>query len=114
MAKCCPASLPGSGCRSGKEPAILIPQSAVGYDQLGNYVLIVNENNTVERRNVKTGAQKNHSYVIEEGLTGDEWVVTNGVLKAVPGRQVTPERNQPQGAAEKHGRGQANDLRVFR
>jgi multidrug efflux pump subunit AcrA (membrane-fusion protein) len=86
------------GKRSG---AILIPQSAVGYDQLGNYALIVNENNTVERRNVKTGAQKNHSYVIEEGLTGDEWVVTNGVLKAFPGRQVTPERVQPQGAAEK-------------
>jgi len=84
-----------------KSGAILIPQSAVGYDQLGNYALIVNENNTVERRNVKTGAQKNHSYVIEQGLTGDEWVVTNGMLKAVPGRQVTPERAQAQGAAEK-------------
>jgi RND family efflux transporter MFP subunit len=84
-----------------KTGAILIPQSAVGYDQLGNYALIVNENNTVERRNIKTGAQKNHSYVVEEGLTGDEWVVTNGVLKAFPGRQVTPERAQPQGAAEK-------------
>ncbi len=84
-----------------KSGAILIPQSAVGYDQLGNYVLIVIENNTVERRNVKTGAQKDHSYVIEEGLTGDEWVVTNGMLKAFPGRQVTPERAQPQGAAEK-------------
>ena len=88
-----------------KSRAILIPQSAVNYDQLGNYALIVNENNTVERRNVKTGALKDHSYVIEEGLTGDEWVVTNGVLKAVPGRQVTPERNQPQGAAEKSGQG---------
>ena len=84
-----------------KESAILVPQAAVSYDQLGNYVLIVNENNTVERRNVKTGAQKDHSYVIEEGLTGDEWVVTNGVLKAVPGKQVTPERAQGQGAAEK-------------
>ena len=84
-----------------KDSAILIPQTAVSYDQLGNYVLIVNENNTVERRNVKTGAQKNHLYVIEEGLTGDEWVVTNGVLKAIPGKQVTPERDQLKGAAEK-------------
>lgn len=84
-----------------KSRAILIPQSAVGYDQLGAYVLIVNENNTVERRNVKTGPQKNYSSVIEEGLAGDEWVVTIGLLKAVPGKPVTPERAQAQGAAEK-------------
>ncbi|MGO9313524.1 MAG: efflux RND transporter periplasmic adaptor subunit [Syntrophobacteraceae bacterium] len=84
-----------------KDHAILVPQAAVSYDQLGTYVLIVNENNTVERRNVKTGPQKDHSYVIEEGLTGDEWVVTNGVLKAIPGRQVSPERAQGQGSAEK-------------
>jgi multidrug efflux pump subunit AcrA (membrane-fusion protein) len=77
----------------------------VGYDQLGHYVLIVNENNTVERRNVKTGAQKDLSYVIEEGLNGDEWVVTIGLLKAIPGKPVTPERAQSQGAAEKPVRG---------
>ena len=88
-----------------KKPAILIPQSAVNYDQLGNYVLIVNENNTVERRDVKTGAQQNHSYAIDEGLTGDEWVVTNGVLKAFPGRQVTPDRAQAQRAVEKPDQG---------
>ncbi len=85
----------------GKErSAILVPETAVGYDQLGNYVLIVNGENTVERRNVKTGFQQEHMYVIEEGLNGDEWVVTIGLLKAVPGKQVTPERAQPQGAAE--------------
>jgi RND family efflux transporter MFP subunit len=84
-----------------KNGAILVPQAAVSYDQLGNYVLIVNEKNTVERRNIKTGPQKDHSYVIEEGLTGDEWVVTNGVLKAIPGRQVSPERAQGQDSAEK-------------
>jgi RND family efflux transporter MFP subunit len=91
----------------GKEKsAILVPEAAVSYDQLGNYVLIVNENNIVERRNVKTGAQKDHSYVIEDGLTGDEWVVTVGVLKAVPGKPVTPERGEQQGAAEKPVQGE--------
>lgn len=86
----------------GKErAAILVPETAVGYDQLGNYVLIVNANNTVERRNVKTGVQKEHMYVIEEGINGDERVITVGLLKAVPGKQVTPERSQPQGEAEK-------------
>jgi RND family efflux transporter MFP subunit len=90
-------NLPGQFARvrlplAKERSAILVPEAAVQFDQLGTYVLIVNEKNTVERRNVKTGARKNYSYVIEEGLSGDEWVVTNGVLRAVPGKPVTPER----------------------
>jgi RND family efflux transporter MFP subunit len=102
--------LPGQYARVrlpvGKEKAaILVPQSAVGFDQLGTFVLIVTANNTVERRNIKTGIRKDHSYVIEDGLTGDEWVVINGLFKAVPGRQVTPEHGQSQVAAEKPAQG---------
>jgi RND family efflux transporter MFP subunit len=84
-----------------KRPAILVPQAAVQYDQLGAFVLVVNENNTVERRNVKTGAQRDYSYIIEEGLKGDEWVVTNGVLKAVAGKPVTPERTSGKAVSSK-------------
>ena len=29
---------------------------------------------------------------MEEGLKGDEWVVVEGVLKAIPGRRVNPEK----------------------
>ena len=77
------------------------------YDQLGTYVLLVNEKNVVERRNVKTGAQKKYLYVIEEGLKGDEWVVTTGVLKAAPGKPVTPERAPVQAPAGKPDQGTA-------
>ena len=86
--------------------AILVPETALGYDQLGNYVYIVNENNIIERRNVKTGAQKDTLRVIEEGLKGDEWVVTVGLLKSVPGKPVTPERSTVQDSAEKAGQGE--------
>ena len=71
--------------------ALLVPQKAVGYDQIGSYVLVVNDKNVVERRNVKTGPVVNGSIVIEEGLTGNERVVVEGLLYAVPGREVTPE-----------------------
>jgi multidrug efflux pump subunit AcrA (membrane-fusion protein) len=96
--------LPGQYARIrlqiGKQDnAILIPQSAVGYDQLGTYALIVDENNTVERRKVKTGVQQGYSQVIDEGLAGDEWVITIGLLKAAPGKQVAPERAQAQKSA---------------
>ena len=72
--------------------AILVPKVAIGFDQGGDYVLVVNERNMVERRNVKTGASHGGLYVIGSGLNGDEWVIVKGLLRASPGRQVTPER----------------------
>jgi RND family efflux transporter MFP subunit len=72
--------------------AVLVPQTALGYDQLGNYVLVVNDRNVVERRGVKSGAQAGDRTVIEEGLRGEEWVVVTGLLRAIPGAKVTPVR----------------------
>lgn len=73
-------------------PTFLVPEVAVGNDQQGSFVLIVNEKDAVERRSVKTGFPVDNLRVIGEGLNGKEWVIINGLLRAVPGRQVTPER----------------------
>ena len=83
-----------------KKAALLIPEVAIVNDQQGSYVFIVNEKNTVERRNVKTGPAVEGHRAIDEGLKEEEWVIVNGLLKASPGRQVTPER---QGAAPPPG-----------
>ena len=81
--------------------AILVPRVSVGYDELGAYVLTVNDQNVVERRSVKTETSRGDLYVIEDGLKGDERVVVKGLLKAMPGRTVTPEPdvsvNEPAG-----------------
>ncbi len=74
-----------------KSAALLVPQKAVGYDQIGSYVLVVDDKNSVERRNVKTGPVVNGLVVIAQGLTGTERVIVEGLLYAVPGREVTPE-----------------------
>ncbi|MHC1745192.1 MAG: efflux RND transporter periplasmic adaptor subunit [Syntrophobacteraceae bacterium] len=79
--------------------ALVVPQEAVGFDQQGSYVMIVNEKNIVERRNVVPGARVGDLRVVEEGLTGDEWVVVIGVLKAIPGREVAPQK-APSGKPE--------------
>ncbi len=71
--------------------AILVPRVAVASDQLGSYVLVVNDKNTVERRNVQEGPSRGPLRVIEKGLTGNERVIVNGLLRAIPGRQVSPE-----------------------
>jgi RND family efflux transporter MFP subunit len=75
-----------------RKDAFLVPEVAVGHDQQGAYVFVVNEKNVVERRGVKTGAAVDSLRAIDDGLTGKEWVVVNGLLRAGPGRQVTPER----------------------
>jgi RND family efflux transporter MFP subunit len=75
-----------------KKTALLVPEVAVANDQEGSYVLIVSEKNVVERRSVRTGATVDNLRVIEEGLNGKEWVISKGLLRAAPGRQVTPER----------------------
>jgi RND family efflux transporter MFP subunit len=72
--------------------ALLVPEVAVGHDQQGDYLLVVNDKNVVERRSVTTGPAVESRRVIATGLTDGEWVIVNGVLKAAPGRQVTPER----------------------
>jgi len=92
--------LPGQFARVklpvGKERSVLlVPRVAVANDEQGSYVLLVNEQNVVERRGVKTGSPQDSLYVIEDGLTGSEWVVVKGLLKAIPGRPVTPEREEP-------------------
>jgi multidrug efflux pump subunit AcrA (membrane-fusion protein) len=50
----------------------------------------------VERRGVKTGSQAGELVVIEEGLKPDDRVIVEGVLQAIPGREVNP---QPENAA---------------
>jgi RND family efflux transporter MFP subunit len=72
--------------------AFLVPREAIGYDQRGSYVLAINQENGVERFGVRTGTKVDNLRVIEEGLTGKEWVVIKGTQKAIPGRRVTPEK----------------------
>jgi RND family efflux transporter MFP subunit len=79
--------------------AILAPADAVGFDQLGNYVLIVTAKNMVERKQVEIGEQVGEMRVIKSGLTGDERVIVDGLLRAIPGREVTPEEAKKAAAA---------------
>ena len=71
---------------------MVIPGDVVSFDQQGEYVLIVDRTNRVERRGVKTGAQVGEGLVIEQGLRPDDLVIVEGQLEAIPGREVKPTR----------------------
>jgi multidrug efflux pump subunit AcrA (membrane-fusion protein) len=74
------------------EKGIYVEDTAVGTSQLGEYVLVVNKDNIVEQRTVKVGQVDGKLRVIESGLTGEEWIITNGMQRAIPGIKVEPEK----------------------
>jgi hypothetical protein len=69
---------------------LLLPELAVAFDQLGSYVLLVDEKNIVQRRSVTTGLKKDKMVAIVDGVTPADWVVINGLLSAIPGKTVNP------------------------
>ena len=52
----------------------------------------MNDDDVVQRRPIKTGATLGEKLVVREGLTANDWVVTAGLARAIPGRKVAPER----------------------
>jgi len=89
------AMLPGFFVRiriPGKpRPALLVPDIAIGSDQGGRYVLVVNKDNIVEQRKVTPGQLEGDLRVIDEGLANDDRVVIGGIMQAIPGQKVDAE-----------------------
>jgi RND family efflux transporter MFP subunit len=71
-------------------PALLVPNVAIGSDQAGRYVLVVNKDNIVEQRKVKPSQLVGDFRVIDNGLTKDDRVVVGGIMEAIPGQKVDP------------------------
>ena len=74
---------------------LLVPATAVGSDQQGSFLLVVNRQDVVERRDVKTGPLEGDLLVIEKGVTAAERIVASALLKARPGSRVAPEQERP-------------------
>jgi RND family efflux transporter MFP subunit len=88
--------------------ALLVPQEAVSFDQQGTYVLAVNDKHVVERRPITAGPKIDKFTVIEDGLEGKEWIVVQGLLRAMPGRQVTPVQELSLPAEKKENKKEKN------
>jgi RND family efflux transporter MFP subunit len=85
--------------------ALLAPGDALSFDQQGEYVLVVNDKNVVERRTVKTGFQVGDMMVVESGLKAGDWVIVEGLLQAIPGRVVAPQRTTLRARSDKPAAG---------
>jgi multidrug efflux system membrane fusion protein len=73
------------------DTAFLVPDTVIGTDQAGQYVLVVNKDNVVEQRKVTTGQVYGQLRVVLTGLTADDQVVISGIQHAIPGSKVAPQ-----------------------
>jgi len=67
-----------------QQPSLLVPNVALGSDQGGPYVLVVNQENVVEQRQVEAGQVVGDLRVIESGLGKDDRIVVGGIMRAIP------------------------------
>jgi RND family efflux transporter MFP subunit len=79
-------------------PGLLVPDVALGSDQAGRYVLVVNKDSIVEQRKVEPGQLVGDLRVIENGLTKDDRVVVGGIMRAIPGEKVDAEQHSTSAA----------------
>ncbi len=81
---------------------LTVPNRVISEDQAGRYLLVVNKDDVVEQRRVKTGQLLvGNLRVVESGLEADDRVVltTNG--RAIPGATVVPKQAKIEPAATK-------------
>jgi RND family efflux transporter MFP subunit len=86
-----------------EKSALLVPDTALGSDQGGRYLLVVNSDNVVEQRKVQIGPSDNGLRVIESGLKPDDRVVIAGLLRVIPGQKIDPQASkieQPQASSK--------------
>jgi RND family efflux transporter MFP subunit len=72
-------------------PTLVVPNTALSNDQIGDYLLIVNAQNAVERRNVTLGPGVGSMRGISEGLHENDRVIVDGQSGIRPGTVVVPE-----------------------
>ncbi len=74
--------------------ALLIPDAAIGTEQVRKFVFVVGEKEgrkVAEQRYVTLGPVADGLRVVRDGITRDDQVVINGLMKTRPGSPVSPK-----------------------
>jgi multidrug efflux system membrane fusion protein len=76
---------------SAAAPELLVPDAAIGTDQAGKVVVVVQDDGTVMPKPVETGPLEDHAMrVITHGLLPTDRVVVDGLMRVRPGVRVEP------------------------
>lgn len=91
---------------SEPHPALLVEETALGADQRGWYLLVVDDQDVVWHRAVEIGPKQGSRVVIESGLEAGERVIVNGLQRARPGAKVEARPAEPAPAAAAPAKGE--------
>ena len=75
-------------------PMLVVPNVAVSADQIGSFVMVVDDQDVVRRTTVVTGPLDGDMRAIVSGLTAQDRVVVNGLVYAKAGAKVDPQMDQ--------------------
>jgi RND family efflux transporter MFP subunit len=78
---------------------LLVPDAAIGVEQVRKFVLVVDAENVARPKYVTLGPEVDGLRVITQGLTPDDNVIINGLMRAKPGAKVTPQRSSTASAS---------------
>lgn len=70
--------------------ALLVPDSAIGTEQIRKFVYVVDAENTVRQKYVTPGHLEGNLRVILKGIEANDRVIVNGMVRARSGIKVTP------------------------
>ena len=71
--------------------ALLLPDAAIGSEQVRKYVLVVDDSGTVQQKYVTLGQLDGGLRVIKDGLDANDRVIVNGLMRARPGIKVNAQ-----------------------
>src|SRR5436309_2423651 len=71
--------------------ALLVPDGAIGSEQVRKYLLVIDNENVARTKYVTLGQLVGDLRVIKDGVTADDRVIVNGLMRARPGQNVTPQ-----------------------
>ncbi len=69
---------------------LTVPDTAILYDQIGSYVLTVDNDNVVVTKRVTLGSVENGMRAVVTGLSAQDKVIIDGLQYATPGNKVEP------------------------
>jgi len=78
---------------------LLVPDAAIGAEQVRKFVLVVDAENVARPKYVTLGPVVDGLRVITQGLTPDDNVIINGLMRTRSGGKVTPQQSSTASAS---------------
>jgi len=80
----------------------IVPMASVLQDREGKFVFVLNDNNTVTRRQIVTGIRIGNDWSVKDGISAGETIVIEGLQRIADGQSVSPQESSPDepGAAQ--------------